>query len=195
MRKAFAELPTQSAILDGELCRIDPRGAAHFYRLMREMRTRSPDESQLMVLDFDLLHQDGVNLRSLTLTERKADLDRLCRRARNPFLAQVETFPDGEVLHDYCNRFGFEGVVSKRRSSRYSSGPSRHWFKVKCPDWKRANERQRVTPYPPTPLSRAPMWPRACGVRVLRVPWRGRVVEIRKTIAQPQTVRRRLSLS
>ena len=30
MRRAFAELPTNSTILDGELCLIDPRGGAHF---------------------------------------------------------------------------------------------------------------------------------------------------------------------
>lgn len=52
---------------------------------------------------------------------------------------QVETFPDGAVLFDYCNRFGFEGIVSKRLASRYSSGPSRNWVKTKCPGWKRIN--------------------------------------------------------
>ena len=62
-----------------------------------------------------------------------------------PFLKQVETFPDGAILFDYCNRFGFDGFVSKRRSSRYSSGPSRNWVKVKCPQWKRINtERYRL---------------------------------------------------
>ena len=45
MRKAFVELPTRAAILDGELCLIDPRGAAHFYRLMAQMRTSSPDDA------------------------------------------------------------------------------------------------------------------------------------------------------
>ena len=133
MRKAFAELPTNSAILDGELCLIDPRGSAHFYRLMAQMRTSHPDESQLMFLAFDLLHQDGVDLRGLLLSERKRDLDRLCRKSRVPFLSQVETFPDGEVLFDHCSKFGFEGIVSKRKGSRYSSGPSRNWVKTKCP--------------------------------------------------------------
>ena len=75
MAEAFAKLPTISAILDGELVLIDPRGAAHFYRLMAQMRTSSPDESQLMFLVFDLLHQDGVDLRGLPLSERtKSDL-------------------------------------------------------------------------------------------------------------------------
>ena len=58
---------------------------------------------------------------------------------RTPFLKQVETFPDGEALFDHCNQFGFEGVVSKRRNSGYTSGPSRHWVKVKRPGWKRDN--------------------------------------------------------
>ena len=139
MRKAFAELPTNSAILDGELCLIEPGGGAHFYRLMHQMRTRWPDERQLVFLAFDLLHQDGVYLRRLSLTERKRDLTRLCRGSHIPFFKQVETFPDGEVLFDHCNKFGFEGVVSKRRNSGYASGPSRHWVKTKCPDRKRIN--------------------------------------------------------
>ena len=36
MVEAFGKLPTQSAILDGELVLIDPRGSAHFYRLMAQ---------------------------------------------------------------------------------------------------------------------------------------------------------------
>ena len=152
MVEAFGKLPTQSAILDGELCLIDPRGAAHFYRLMTQMRTNSPDESQLMFLVFDLLHQDGVDLRGLPLSERKRDLHRLCRKSRVPFFREVQTFPSGPLLFDHCNKFGFEGVVSKRLASRYSSGPSRNWVKTKCPGWKRINsERYRLFEGPRKP--------------------------------------------
>lgn len=64
----------------------------------------------MMFFAFDLLHQDGLDVLGLPLSERKRDLDRLCRKARVlPFLSQVETYPDAEVLLDYCNRFGFEG--------------------------------------------------------------------------------------
>jgi len=152
MVEAFGKLPTQSAILDGVLVLIDPGGAAHFYRLMAQMRTSEPDESQLMFLAFDLLHQDGVDLRGLPLTERRRDLERLRRRARVPYVRLVEMFPDGEVLFEHCNRFGFEGIVSKRRGSRYSSGPSRNWLKTKCPDSKRINaERWRIFEGPSKP--------------------------------------------
>ena len=145
MRDAFGKLQAQSAILDGELVLINPKGGAHFYRLMREMRTRTPDEAQLMFLAFDILFQDGVDLRGLPLSERKRDLNRLRRKSRVPFLSQVETFPDGDVLLDYCNRFGFEGIVSKRLASSYSSGSSRNWLKTKCEAWARDNtERFRM---------------------------------------------------
>jgi ATP-dependent DNA ligase len=152
MAEWFAHLSTRSAILDGELVLLDPRGAAHFYRLMREMRGSRPDETQLMFLAFDILHQDGVDLRGLPLSERKRDLDRLCRKSKVPFLRQVENFPEGQVLFDHCNKFGFEGVVSKRQSSRYSSGPSRSWTKSKCPNWKRENgERHHLFEQPRKP--------------------------------------------
>jgi bifunctional non-homologous end joining protein LigD len=139
MVEAFSKLPTQSAILDGELVLLDPRGAAHFYRLMAQMRTSHPDESKLMFLVFDLLHQDGVDLRGLPLSERKRDLHRSAPRPRVPFLREVQTFPNGQLLYEHCDKFGFEGIVSKRLSSRYVSGPSRLWTKTKCPNWKRLN--------------------------------------------------------
>ena len=77
---------------------------------------------------------------------------RLCRKSRVPFLKQVETFPDGPLLFDHCSKFGFEGVVSKRLASRYSSGPSRNWVKTKCPGWKRINaERHKLFEGPRKP--------------------------------------------
>jgi bifunctional non-homologous end joining protein LigD len=81
-----------------------------------------------------------VDLQGLRLSERKRDLHRLCARARILFLRLVQTFPNGELLLDHCEKFGFEGVVSKRLASHYRSGPSRAWVKVKCEAWKAANE-------------------------------------------------------
>ena len=46
------------------------------------MRTRWPDETDRMYFAFDLLHQDGVDLRHLPLSERKRDLDRQCKQSR-----------------------------------------------------------------------------------------------------------------
>ena len=136
----FAALPTRAAVLDGELCYLDATGAANFRMLMVEMRSSSPDELPLMFLAFDLLHQNGVDLRQLPLSERKRDLHRLLSKRGVPFVRKVQTFPNGNLLLEHYNKFGFEGVVSKRLASRYVSGSSRSWVKVKCPDWVAANE-------------------------------------------------------
>jgi bifunctional non-homologous end joining protein LigD len=92
MAEAFAKLPPET-IVDGELCLIDLRGAAHFYRLMREMRTKHPDESQLVFLAFDLLFERGIDLRGLPLTDRKRDLHRLCSKSKVPFLQPSRMAP------------------------------------------------------------------------------------------------------
>ena len=112
---------------------IDHRGGAHFWRLMREMRTSHPDDSQLIFIGFDRLFVRGLDLRGLPLLEWKKDLHRLCARSKVPFLKEMQTFPDGALLYEHCDKFGFEGVVSKRSWSRYVSGQSRYWTKVKCP--------------------------------------------------------------
>jgi hypothetical protein len=104
-------------------------------------------------LVFDLLHQDGVDLRGLPLSERKRDLHRFCTKSKVPFMREVQTFPNGELLFAHCDKFGFEGVVSKRLASRYPSGPSRNWVKVKYPGWKRINaERWRIFEGPRKPV-------------------------------------------
>jgi|SoiMethySBSTD1v2_1073268.scaffolds.fasta_scaffold630533_1 bifunctional non-homologous end joining protein LigD len=152
MVEAFANLPTISAVLDGELCFVGPDSCANFYALMREMRTSSPDESCLMFFAFDLLQENDVDLRALPLSERRRDLERLCRKARVPFLKLIEQFPDGQALFRYACEYDFEGTVSKRLVSRYASGPSRHWVKCRAPHWERDNaERYRLFEKPRKP--------------------------------------------
>jgi bifunctional non-homologous end joining protein LigD len=101
---------------------------------------------------FDLLYQDGVDLRALPLSDRKRDLRRLCRKSLVPFMREVQTFPNGTPLVDHGSKFDFEGVVSKRLTSHYLSGPSRNWVKTKCPGWKRINsERHKLFEGPRKP--------------------------------------------
>src|SRR5262249_13029823 len=90
---AFKSMPTRSAVLDGELCLTGADGLPRFYDLFQTMRSRWPDADQLMFLAFALLHQDGVDLRHLPLSERKRDLDRLCGRSKVRVLRMSNTFP------------------------------------------------------------------------------------------------------
>src|SRR5262249_13016018 len=91
---------------------------------------------------FDLLFEHDVDLRRLALSERQRDLARLCNKARKevPSLFLVESFPECEPLLEWCEHYQLEGIVSKRLSSRYSSGTCRDWQKTKTEGWREANQ-------------------------------------------------------
>jgi bifunctional non-homologous end joining protein LigD len=60
-------------------------------------------------------------------------------------LAYSKPFTDGATLLAAADRIGFEGIVSKKASMPYRSGPRCDWIKVKCPSWREANrERWRL---------------------------------------------------
>jgi bifunctional non-homologous end joining protein LigD len=129
MVEAFGDLPARAAVLDGELVFFDAKGQADFRQLNNQMRTRWPDETQLVFMMFDLLHENGVDLRGVPLSERKRDLNRLSRKADVPFMRQVETFLDGAALFAHSAEFGLEGVVSKRIDQPHVSGLTKYWVK------------------------------------------------------------------
>jgi bifunctional non-homologous end joining protein LigD len=141
LAEAFAALRT-NFILDGELCLCDDRGRSNFRALHAEMRQRRPDTSRMAYFAFDLLFEYDVDLRPLALSERQRDLARLCDKARKvvPCLFLVESFPEGKPLLEWCEHYQLEGIVSKRLTSRYSSGTCRDWQKTKCDGWREANQ-------------------------------------------------------
>ena len=117
------------------------------------MRTSDPDESQLMFLVFDLIHQDGVDLRAFTPVRAQAG-----PASAVPQIARcrscVRCKPSRSVL---CYSITAASLISRtwfrsawRRDIR--AGPSRNWIKTKCPGWKRINsERYRLFEGPRKP--------------------------------------------
>jgi ATP-dependent DNA ligase len=80
------------------------------------------------------LELDGEDLRSLPLGERKKRLTKLLGRCRVGIVLSDHTDEDGATIFLRACRMGLEGIVSKRLSAPYRSGPSRDWIKVKNPD-------------------------------------------------------------
>jgi hypothetical protein len=70
-----------SRLSSGQRVRICDISSQKCAARRRSTRHNSPS---MMFLAFDLLHQDGADLRSETLSQRKRALDRLCRGARVP---------------------------------------------------------------------------------------------------------------
>ena len=77
---------------------------------------------------FDVLWLDGRDVMPLPLEERRALLASLPLAAP---LDRVELLDDDQPWERAC-REGWEGVIAKRRDSRYEHRRSPHWLKMKC---------------------------------------------------------------
>jgi DNA ligase D-like protein (predicted ligase) len=110
--RAVRALPVRDAILDGEALGVwgasSGRGVA--YRI------------------FDLVWLNGSDLRNRALDDRRAALDAL---SLDPPLYRVATLAGPKPWEHACAG-GWEGVIAKRRQSRYESRRSPHWLKMKC---------------------------------------------------------------
>ena len=49
-------------------------------------------------------------------------------------MLSTHTTEDGATIFQQACKLGLEGIVSKKLSAPYRSGPSRDWIKVKNPD-------------------------------------------------------------
>jgi len=124
-----SKLRAKSFTLDGEavVCRED--GVAIFDALHRHGTVR-----EAILQAFDLLELDCEDLRPLPLGQHKPRLARLLARGPAGVALNEHTDEDCAVVFLHACRMGLEGIVSKRLTAPYRSGPSRDWIKVKNPD-------------------------------------------------------------
>jgi bifunctional non-homologous end joining protein LigD len=97
------------------------------------IRYRRHDAS-VFLYAFDLIELDGDDLRREPLNVRKATLASLLARAASGLRLNEHIEADGpDVFHHAC-MMGLEGIVSKRKDSRYRSGRSPDWIKSQNPN-------------------------------------------------------------
>jgi len=132
-------LGSRQVVLDGEIAAIDDAGRPSFVRLQQRMHVldvnrarRLASEVPVTYMIFDVLHLDGRSTLSLTYDERRKLLASL--HLAGPHWAVPPAFTDAsgsDVLHAAAEA-GMEGVVAKRRDSKYEPGRrSPNWVKVK----------------------------------------------------------------
>jgi bifunctional non-homologous end joining protein LigD len=124
-------LSAHELIIDGEATVYGSTGLPDFQALRRELAKKHSD--RLVYLAFDLLYFDGYDLRGAPLIERKRALQRVLEKPP-PKIVYVEHFEidDGEAVYRHACKLKLEGIVSKRRDSRYRSGRQDSWLKLKC---------------------------------------------------------------
>jgi len=127
--EAAAWLP--SCTIDGEAVVSDDSGVPSFDLLRGRQR-----DDRAFLCAFDLIELAGDDRRRDPLEQRKFELSRLLADA-SPGLV-LNNWIDGDkfdgttVFEQVCS-LGLEGIVSKRKDSRYISGRSPYWLKMKNP--------------------------------------------------------------
>lgn len=122
IRSALATLP--SCVLDGEIVAVNAAGTPSFQELQNWRSTRH----RIVFYAFDIVHFGGRSTRGLPLEERKAILENL------PFADPIRLSDSLDAplsrLVPQMRKLGLEGIVAKRRGSRYESGRrSPAWLK------------------------------------------------------------------
>ena len=131
--EAANALKARSFLLDGEAVACNRDGLPSFDRL----RYRRGDAT-VFLFAFDLLELNGQDLRREPLEVRKATLASvLAKAALGLRLNEHLEHADGELVFRHACKLGLEGIVSKRLGSRYRSGRSPDWLKMKNPAARR----------------------------------------------------------
>jgi bifunctional non-homologous end joining protein LigD len=129
--RATGRLRCRSCVLDGELVALDAAGRSDFGELQRlfgDVARATP----LVAMVFDLLYQDGIDLRPLPQLERKKRLAQLLRTSASPLTLASYELGNGPAAARAACAAGLEGIVCKSATAPYQEGRSGAWLKVKC---------------------------------------------------------------
>ncbi|MGO9819984.1 MAG: DNA ligase D [Solirubrobacteraceae bacterium] len=138
VRGLLRDLGMRDAVLDGELVAFDDDGRPNFERLQRRMHVTAQSSVRRLAVStpvvyaiFDLLYLDGHNLMALPYEQRRERLEEL--GLSGPAWRVPAAHPEnGRRLLEATAAQGLEGVVAKRRTSRYEPGRrTGAWVKVK----------------------------------------------------------------
>lgn len=138
----FPELITEAVphgtVLDGEIILPDPEGKPDFEGLMGRFQTKNnqriktlSSSSPVTYCVFDVLCHDGGMTTHLPLEERKELLNRLVPDGLPRITKTLSLQGKGNALFDSVKKNDLEGIVLKKKNSKYESGKrSGSWLKV-----------------------------------------------------------------
>jgi bifunctional non-homologous end joining protein LigD len=127
-----------SAVLDGEICCLEPDGRTHFNKLL--FRHEWPH-----FYAFDALSIEGEDLTGLPLLERKRRLPRIMPtiECRLLYLDHLEAL-GCDLFRVACER-DLEGIVAKWAGGTYrTDGRATSWLKIKHPEYTQMRDRHEL---------------------------------------------------
>ncbi|MEF2246458.1 ATP-dependent DNA ligase [Paenibacillus sp. IITD108] len=123
-------------VLDGEIARMDENGWIDFELIMERFHLKKDPwilqavrTRPVIYYVFDVLHYNGEDVRSWPLTERLALLTSILN-PNSYFSLVLSVEGDGITLFDVIKSHKLEGIVAKRKDSRYEGSRSVNWLKI-----------------------------------------------------------------
>lgn len=135
--QAARDLGPASMMIDGEGVVLDEQGRSDFNALQASLgavgRRSGNLKSGAILYAFDLLYHDGHDLRGLPYRERRQLLEETLSGHDGAIRLseEIDGYDPAALLEHACI-LGLEGIVGKDRDSRYRSGRSGDWVKLKC---------------------------------------------------------------
>ena len=116
---------------DGEIVVHDENGRPNFGLL--QLAFDGSDTADIVYFIFDAPYLDGYDVRSVPLETRRAMLGEVLDKSGADSIRFSEEFGiDPQELVTAACKLGLEGVIGKRRDSRYVTRRSPEWIKLKC---------------------------------------------------------------
>jgi len=136
---AFDAMPFDRFVIDGEIVALLDDGRPNFGKLQTRMHVSDPATARKLSFStptidfvFDLLAFDGFDLRAMTLEARKKILGQLIR-GEGPIRYCDHIVGRGKDFFHAAEQMGLEGIIAKRRESKYRGTRSDDWLKIKAP--------------------------------------------------------------
>lgn len=127
--EALEELNVQSALIDGEAAVLKEGGLSDFSELQESL---SKGRKDIVLFAFDLLELNGEDFTDKPLEHRKAELARVLSGVSGAIRYADHVAGHGDEVYKKACEAGAEGIVSKKKTSKYRSGRRKTWQKVKC---------------------------------------------------------------
>ena len=126
-------IPADTAIVDGEIVAFDSAGRPSFSLMQQRTgfaTTKERKHTPVKLIAFDLLYFNGFDLRDVALSDRQGLLREIVKPGEHISVSEVFA-GSGQSILDAAKSHGLEGVIAKKSDSRYESGRSDCWIKVK----------------------------------------------------------------
>ncbi|MGH7434745.1 MAG: DNA ligase D [Polyangiaceae bacterium] len=128
--EAMERIRARECVIDGEACVVDEHGHPSFGALQNWLGGDG-EPARLAFAAFDLLWLDGRDLRGETIEVRRELLEKLLAGQGAPITFSRSVGGDVTDLLKTAREAGLEGLMAKRRGSKYVAGRSTTWVKLR----------------------------------------------------------------